>query len=185
MTEQHALSLLRRKDPEGLGWLIERYTNYVGAVVWSILGGRMSVQDAEEVSSDVFVILWKNADKPRPGKVKAYLSAIARCQAINKLRELGQELPLEEDVLSLPDQGPEAELEQREREAALRDALDAMGEPDREIFLRHYYYNQTSAQIAGAMAMRPDAVRQRLKRGRDRLRREFEKGGVLFGTADL
>ncbi len=185
MTEQHALSLLRRRDPEGLAWLIERYTRYVGAVVWSILGGRMSVQDAEEVTSDVFVILWKNAEKPRSGKLKAYLSAIARCQAINKLRELGTELPLEEDVLTVSGEGPEEELVQRERAEALKKALDAMGEPDREIFLRHYYYNQSSAQIAGAMAMRPEAVRQRLKRGRDKLRREFEKGGVLFGAADF
>lgn len=185
MTEQRALSLLRKRDPEGLAWFIDRYTNYVGAVVWSILGGRMSVQDAEEVSSDVFVALWKNAEKPRPGKVKAYLSTIARCQAMNKLRELGRELPLEEDVLVIPDEGMEERLEQKELEQTLRQALAAMEAADREIFLRYYYYGQTSAQIAGAMHMSPEAVRQRLKRGRDKLRRFFAEGGVLCGNTDL
>lgn len=185
MTEQRALSLLRNHDPDGLAWFMDRYTHYVGAVVWSILGGRMSVQDAEEVSSDVFVALWKNAEKPRPGKVKAYLSAIARCQAINKLRDAGQELPLEEDLLVIPDEGLEERLEQKEQAQCLRRALMAMKAEDREIFLRHYYYGQTGPQIAAAMHMSPAAVRQRLKRGRDKLRGFLAKGGVLRGNTDL
>lgn len=185
MTEQNALLLLRKQDPEALGYFIDRYTNYVGAVVWAVLGGRMSLQDAEEVTADVFVTLWKNPEKPRPGKVKAWLGAVARNKAVNKFRELGQDLPLEEDVLFAAEEDLDLLMSRKERAEALRRALDDMGEPDREIFLRHYYYGQSGPRIAELMGLSSAAVRQRLKRGRDKLRAMFEKGGVVCGNSDL
>lgn len=185
MTEQQALMLLRKSDPEALAWFMDRYTKYVGAVVWSVLGGKMSLQDAEEVTADVFVTLWKKPERPMPGKVKAWLGAVARTKAINKFRERGQDLPLQEDILLTVEEDLTEKLEQKERAEALCRALQDMGEPDREIFLRHYYYCQTGESIARALDMSAAAVRQRLKRGRDRLRVMFEKGGLICGNSDF
>lgn len=51
-----------------------------------------------------------------------------------------------------------------------------MGEPDREIFLRHYYYCQSVTDIAAALDMNANTVKTRLRRGRERLRAELSKG---------
>ena len=54
-----------------------------------------------------------------------------------------------------------------------------MEQPDREIFLRYYYYLQSSAEIAQAMGMGASAVRARLMRGRNVLRNKLCKEEIL------
>ena len=51
-----------------------------------------------------------------------------------------------------------------------------MPEPDREIFLRHYFYRQGVAGIALALDMNVNTVKTRLRRGRESLRRALTKG---------
>ena len=55
--------------------------------------------------------------------------------------------------------------------------VDAMGPPDREIFLRKYYLMQSSREIAASLGMSVGSVNTRLCRGRERLRKELQKGG--------
>ena len=176
MTEKRALALLRKGDQAGLVWLIDHYTAYVGAVVKNVLGGRMSRQDAEEVTADVFLTLWQNAEKPQPGHVRGYLGSIARSRALNRLRSQGFDLALEEDILSLPADGPEELYFEAERRERVRAAVQGLRMPEREIFIRYYYYCESASDIADALRMTPAAVRQRLKRGRDALREELMKG---------
>ena len=115
MTEQIIIKRIRARDPAGLEALMDRYIPYVSAIVWNILRFSMQPEDAEEVISDVFLAAWNQAEDLQSGKVKAWLAGVARNTARMKLREIGQELPLEEDVLQLPDQaGPEATLEKTE-----------------------------------------------------------------------
>lgn len=179
MDEKHALQALRQHDETALAWFIERYAPYVNTIIFNIIGGSMSSRDIEEVSSDVFFVLWKNAGKIRPGKVKAYLSGTARNMAKDKLRGLGQELPLEEDVLTASDVDIERDLEIREQARLVRHAMLKMGYPDREIFLRHYYYCQPLSQIADEMGMNLSTVKTRLRRGRSKLRDALRIGGFF------
>ena len=178
MTEKEALTLLREGQEIGLRWMIERYASYVGSIVWSILSQALTVQDAEEVAADVFMVLWQYRDRPMEGRVKGYLASIARSRAIDRLRTVRQSQPLEYDVLEMITDGPEGEVILRERQRQLRALLEAMGPPDREIFLRHYYLHETANHIGKRLGMTPEAVRQRLKRGRDLLRRQIEKGDM-------
>ena len=184
MTEEQALKQLKQRNPEGLSWLIGRYTPYVSTVIWNIIGRCMTVQDLEELTSDVFLALWHNGDRPRPGKVKSYLGVIARNKALNKLRDRGVELAGEDDLVGVAVGGPEGTVEAREMARAVQSAVESLDWPDREIFIRYYYYCQPSAVIAGQMELSPEAVRQRLKRGRDKLRRYFQEGGI-YNEADV
>ncbi len=74
MDEKHALKALKQRDETALAWFIERYSPYVNTIIYQILARAMSFRDVEEVSSDVFLVLWRNAEKIQEGKVKAYLS---------------------------------------------------------------------------------------------------------------
>jgi RNA polymerase sigma-70 factor (ECF subfamily) len=179
MTEQKALTLLKKRDPAGLAYFIDRYTPYVSTVVWNILSRRMSAQDVEEVCSDVFLALWQTAGDMRTASVKAYLGSIARHKSITLLRRQGWDVELEEDILSLPGEGLEQMVERKERDALVCQAVQAMEQPDRDIFVRYYYYCQTTADIAREMALSPAVVRQRLHRGRDKLRQTLIEGGIV------
>ena len=105
MREETILRKIRSGDPAGLEALMERYLPYVSTVVWNILRGAMAREDGEEVVSDVFLAAWRQGPDLRPGEVKAWLGAVARNKAKNRLRQAGRDLPLEEDALELP--GPD------------------------------------------------------------------------------
>ena len=173
--EQTALTLMREGSEMGLRWMIQRYTPYVSAVVWGVFGGRFSAQDAEEVTSDAFLALWNNRDKLQVGKVKSYLGAIARTRAIDRLRKAGQDIPLEDETLVICSDTPEREVLLRESKQLLRHYLDSMSGTDREIFLRYYYLCESAPAIARRLDMSPEAVRQRLSRGRKQLQRMFDE----------
>lgn len=179
-SEERLLARLRAGDEAALGEIIERYTPYVGAIVWNIVRESLSLEDAQELVSDVFCALWRNAEKARPEALKGYLGSIARHRALNALRHAGRDLPLEDDALQIPVPGPEDETGRRELYAALRRAVDALGEPDRGIFLRHYYLGQNSRVIAEALRLSQNTVTSKLRRGRERLRRELEEGGYFI-----
>ena len=173
MTESKALRELQRGSEKALEWFIDRYSAYVGTVVYNIIGGSRSREDVEELCSDVFVSLWNNAAAIKGSSVKAYLVSIARNKSIDLLRRAGQELPLEEDTISVS--GMEESLERRDELQKVRQAVLAMDWPDREIFLRHYYYCQKIADIAREMDMNCSTVKTRLRRGREKLRSALEE----------
>lgn len=182
MDEHEALSALRRRDERALEWFIDRYAAYVGAVVANIIASSLSIADTEEVSADVFYTLWVNAKRIRPGKVKPYLAGVARNKAKERLRRCGVELPLEDDVLLLRADPPERKLEAREQARFIRQAIQSMQQPEREIFFRYYYYCQPLAQIAQQMALSPSTVKTRLHRGRQKLKETLTKGGYPIET---
>ncbi|MBQ7415451.1 MAG: sigma-70 family RNA polymerase sigma factor [Oscillospiraceae bacterium] len=179
MREEKAIRLMRNKDPDGLKALMDRYIPYVSAIVWSILRSAMTVEDAEEVASDVFLAAWEQADDLQTGKVKAWLGAVARNKAKNALRSAGHDLPLEEDVLELPDDSALERMERREEALLVRQAVDSLPPRDREIFLRHYYYAQPISDISREMRMPEATVKTRLRRGRMKLK-EYLIGRDLF-----
>lgn len=166
-------------DEDALHTIIDRYTPYVGAIVLNICCGRLDQADAAALVSDIFYTLWLNAEKICPGRLKGYLSAIARSRTLNALRKQGRELSLEDDCISIFSPAPDEELERREEYAALRRALDTMPEPDRSIFIRHYYLCQPAPDIAAIMNVNVNTVYTKLRRGREKLREELMKGGYF------
>ena len=135
----------------------------------------------EEVTADVFVTLWKSAEKLVPLNLKGYLSRVARSLAIRKLRERVQELPLDEDILILEEDALIEKLDKRERDQLVREAVLSMSQPDREIFLRFYYYCQSVSVIADKMQINPSTVKTRLRRGREKLRQALSGSETMIG----
>lgn len=180
MTEEKILGRLCAGDTRALEQLMERYTNYVSVIVWNILGSRLSVEDGEETASDVFLAAWERAADIRPGCLKAWLGAVARNKARDRLRKAHQDLPLEEDVLELPDENtPAADLERKEERMLVRKAVNSLEEPDREIFLRYYYYIQPIQEICLAMGLKESTVKTKLRRGRMRLKTVLTRWGAV------
>lgn len=181
MTEARALRAMQRGSEDALGWFIERYTPYVSTVIYNIIGGAMGQADLEEVASDVFLLFWNHAGQIHPASIRAWLGAVARNLAKNRFRQAGRSLPLDEDLILIDEEGPEVLLEHKERDRMVRETVLAMGWPEREIFLRYYYYGQTVKEIAGEMAMPESTVKTKLRRGRERLKSTLTEKGGRYG----
>lgn len=172
---------LRRGDLSALEDLIDRYTPYISSIISRILRGRQS--DVEELTADVFLAAWDNRDKLRSGQLKGYLGAIARNRAFNLLRADRESLPLEDDVLILEADGPDKELDRKETARVVNKALSQLDRPQRELFVRHYYYGQTVQEAALAMGLNPSTAKTWLRRGRETLKTYLRKEGYGYETA--
>lgn len=181
MTEKQALLLLDKRDEAALTWIIERYVPYVGAVIAALSQNRLAPEDREELAADVFVKLWRVKTKPEPGKLKAYLGSIARNSTLTRLRKQKLLLPLDDETLFVDDRDQAELLSGKERDEAVRCAVQALPMPEREIFVRRYYYGQSAPEIAKLLALSPEAVRQRLSRGRKALRKALTGDQCVCG----
>jgi RNA polymerase sigma-70 factor (ECF subfamily) len=133
----------------------------------------LTKEDIEEVASDVFLSLWDNADKV--DKLKPYMSATARNKAKNKLRSISDSLPLEEAILIDDSATPDEMLIAENERQFIKSAVLNMEDTDRDIFLRYYYDSQTVSEIACATNINQATVKQRLSRGRKKLKLTIQK----------
>ena len=175
MTEATALLRLQEGREDALVWFIEKYTPYVCTVIRYIIGSSMAEADVEEAASDVFLVLWEQAERVSPGSVRPWLGGVARNKARQKLRDRGLTLSLDEDLLVCDGSDLEGELLRAERDRAVRAAVLAMEPTDRAIFLRYYYHCQPVAAISRELKLPLSTVKSRLRRGREKLREKLER----------
>jgi RNA polymerase sigma-70 factor (ECF subfamily) len=185
LDEKRALKALKQGDSEAFEWIIDHYTGYINTIIYNIIGHVMAVSDIEEVASDVFLALWKNSDKVVEKKLKAYLGSIARNKAKDKLRELNMSVHIEhieDDIIFVSDTSPENVFIEKERQHVVKTAILSMKHPDREIFLRHYYYYQSVLEISKEMEINISTVKTKLVRGREILKNFLSEGGYFDGN---
>ena len=115
--------------------LVERHQNAVIGTVAKMLG---SPTDAEDISQQVFLRIWRNAKRYRPdAKFTTYLFTITRNLVFNETRRRGRkkEVSSEEreensqhQIADRPDRRPDAELLQAELRQAVDTAIAALPE---------------------------------------------------------
>ena len=186
MNERTLLRLLRDGDTGALSEIIGLYTPYLYTIASNIMAHALPREDVEEVVSDSFVALWYHRDEVQPGKLRPWLAAVCRNRAKDALRAARAAEPLEDDILEVAAPGDmEREALLSELGALARDAVDTLGEPDGEIFRRHYFLYQKTGEIAEVLGMNPATVRTKLKRGRERLRAYFTERGYTCADPNL
>lgn len=179
MTEAEMRRRLHRGNRQDFEEIVRYYTPYVMTILQNQLGTEHIEADVEEVCMDVFLALWHNRERIHSDNLRGWLVRVARNKACDLVRKKGvRTIPLEDLVVVSDDHALEG-LDQKERSRMVRDALHKLGDSDREIFLRYYYYEQKINEIAGEMGMNPETVKSRLKRGREALKKILEQEGFL------
>ncbi|MCR5576167.1 MAG: sigma-70 family RNA polymerase sigma factor [Oscillospiraceae bacterium] len=183
MNERTLLRLIKDGDTGALSEIIGIYTPYLFAIASNIMAPALSQEDIEEAVSDSFVALWQNARDVAPDKLKPWLAAVCRNKARDALRSRKLAEPLDDDLLEVAAPGDmEESVLRTELSTLAREAVETLGEPDGEIFRRHYFLYQKTGEIAEELGMNAATVRTKLRRGRERLRAYFTERG--YGCAD-
>lgn len=164
---------MRAGSQDALAWVIEKYGAYVSTIVWNIIGKNMSIADVEEVSSDVFFALWNQIGSIQTSTLRGYLAGIARNMAKSKLRQSGHDLSLEENIIIIDDTSLEAMYEAKEINSIVRHTIDLMKAPEREIFMRYYFYYQTMDLISKEMGINLSTVKTKLRRTKELLKQSL------------
>lgn len=169
---------LKRHDEAAFEEVMNKYLPLVSNIVYNIGRDRLSKEDMEETISDIFVILWNNTDKIIEGKLQGYLCRIARTKALDRLSKHKKPQTLDIEELEIQsDFSMEVTAEIDDVTEILHELIDELHEPDREIMLRYYYYQQTAPMIAKILRMNKETVNSKLRRNKEKLRLKLKEGG--------
>ena len=183
MEDAQIIELYFARDQRAVAETDEKYGRYCFYLANSILENR---EDAEETLSDTYLRAWNAIPPVRPQVLRLYLARITRNLAFSRWRKDhaekrggGQmELVLEELDECIPAPGsPEEGLDGKELAKLIREFLDTLGEKERVLFLRRYFYVEQTEQLAARYRMKPESVRKSLLRTRKKLKDYLNREG--------
>ena len=179
MTDQQVRELLKSSPRTAHRLVFNEYYSYVYTIVFNRLRSCASREDIDECVSDVFsdVFIKYNSRSAYSGDIKGFIAFIAKRRSIDMFRRLCSK---KADTLSIDgseamqfssDERVDELAERAETGHALIDAVKSLGEPDSTIIMQKYYYGRNSADIADIVGMKPAAVRKRISRAMDKLKK--------------
>lgn len=162
-----------RGNTEAFEAVVRRYQSMVCAVAYNVCG---NVALSEDVAQETFWTAWRERSALQDlSRLRQWLCGIARNVGRNAGRRAGRPADAGaalETVAELPAeaQGPEEAAVSQEQESLIWETLAAIPETYREPLILFYREDQSVAEVAAALDLKEDAVKQRLSRGRSMLR---------------
>ena len=173
MQENTVERLLLEKNEQGMDALLLHYGPLMRYIIAPIL---QNPQDREDCLSEVSMRVWEKIGQfdGEKGSFRAWLTAITRNTALNHARKAsGSSAEELSESTPSPELSPEETLLKKERQEALKTALNRLSYKDRLLFYRKYYYRQSTAQIAAELGMTERAVEGKLYRLKKQLRKSL------------
>lgn len=169
---------LKRNDEKAIEELIDKYGRYIAAVVYKVSAAALKAEDIEEIVSDVFYAVWKIRHSiAQTDSLKPYLAQTARNMTRNKFKKVKDELPLEEDMLLSQNNIIDEMLIQKEKIAIIKDFLDRMKHPDKDILKAYYFMNCRLEDISETYELPLSTVKSKIYRGRKTIIEYLEERG--------
>lgn len=169
------------KDP--FRKMAEEYSDRIYTFAYYSLRSR---EEAEDVTQEVLVKLWRHAEEIDPGKLTAWVMKVARHTVIDAARRSRTKAAVIADGIDIETAEATSDsfrssaantLETTELRGVLTAALSDIEEPYRSIIVMREVQGMTYADIADCLEMPLNTIKVYLHRGRRRLR-ETLKGKV-------
>jgi RNA polymerase sigma-70 factor (ECF subfamily) len=137
-------------------------------------------QEAEDVTQEVLVRLWRRGGEVSAGKIGPWLMRVTRNACIDAARRSKDKgrIPIDETPgVNLFDRapGPESKAQASQLGRFLLQALESLSEPSRSVVILREIQGMSYREIGEALEMPVDNVRVTLHRGRRRLREELRE----------
>ena len=187
--EEKILALLIEKPEKGLEKLMNTYAGLVYTIVHNKLYPNCSKEDVEECVSAIFYEVYENRNSIdlSKGSLKSFLAVLAKRRAIDIFRKKEKVLGM---VVSLEAYSNEGIIEEKlsssvatgaegETKELILESMKSLGEPDNEIFIRKYYFGQSTKIIAKLLGLKENTVDKKVSRGLVKLRGILEGGTRL------
>jgi len=181
MDDGRITDLFWQRDEEALTLTERAYGGYLLSIARRILGDE---EDARECVNDCLLDAWNSIPPHRPDSLPNFLGRIARRRAIDRLRRRtagkrgGDETDAAfdelEDVASSAET-PESLFEKEQLAEAVRHFVRGMKQPDRDLFIRRYWFMDTVAELSARWDMTTGQVTMRLARSRKKLAAYLKK----------
>ena len=159
--------------------VIDEYSGYVYSIIKNMANEYLSKEDIEEIVSDTFFILWKNADKLDDERIlSSYIAGITK----NLVKEKSRVIKINFDISdyeNIIQDNVKVDMicEQREKVNVLEKTIKQLKEDDTLIFNLYYYSSMKISEISNVLNISDFNVKMRLHRIRKKIKKEFSKGG--------
>ena len=183
MPDDRIVELYWQRSESAITETADKYGDYCHYIAYNILYNR---EDAEECVNDTWLDAWDNMPPHKPSILSTFLGKITRRISIDRWRKMnackrgGGEMDLVlhelEDCISDPTD-VEMVIEQQEMARLIREFLDGLGETERRIFLRRYWYMDSIAGIALEFDFTESKTASMLHRTRKKLCNKLESEG--------
>ncbi len=190
LSEQELIARCRKNDVAAFEQLIGAYEQRVFALAFGMLGNR---QDAEDMTQDIFLKVFRSIHTFRENaSFSTWVYRVATNVCLDEIRRrkkrsgdvsINQTNRDDEAFeLALPDPGetPFEAAQKKEAMAALREAIDCLGEEQRAVVVMRDLEGLSYEEIAHALGTSLGTIKSRLNRARQTLRRLLENKKELF-----
>ncbi len=183
--DMDCLKRVSGEDSSALAELYDRYTNaLLYPVALRIVGDRA---EAEEAVQEAWLQAWRSVVTydSRRGTVAAWLLTITRSRALDRIRAVASKRRREGDARG--DERPEpavsetasAAVQNRERQASVRSALDSLESHHRQVLEIAYFEGLSQNGIARQLNVPLGTVKSWTRQALARLRTKLEPEGSL------
>jgi RNA polymerase sigma-70 factor, ECF subfamily len=156
-------------DPLAMQTLFARHRTAVYRWLVRLVGNEAT---AEDLLSDVFLDVWRQADRFQArSSVSTWLMAIARFKALSA-RRVRKDAELDETIeatVADPADDPEVMLEKKCRDALVRKAVTTLSPEHREIIDLVYYHEKSVDECAQILGVPSGTVKTRMFYARRKL----------------
>ena len=183
MEDKAIIDLYWARNEQAIFETEKKYGNYCWSIAQNILHNRA---DTEECVNDTWLKAWSSLPPQKPSILSAYLGTITRNLSLNRCRSASSQkrgqgifpLVYEELEESIPDNcAVEHTVALRELGRQIDSFLRTLSQIDCCIFLRRYWYMDTTRQIAQRCHMTESGVKVNLHRTRKKLKTYLEQEG--------
>lgn len=183
LTDEEILSLFFARQERAIGEAADKYGPGCRRIAQNILH---NAADVEESLNDTWLGAWNTIPPQRPNPLRTYLYRIVRNLSITRYhkntaqkRNSSYDTALSEleNCLAAPG-GVEDAMDAQSLTALFNRFLSELDRSSRVLFVRRYWYGDPVDQLAKELGEKPNTVSVRLRRLRERLRRELWKEGI-------
>ncbi len=182
MEDSAIIALYWERNEAAIGETERKYGPYCRTIACNILG---NPEDAEECVNDAWHRAWSTIPPQRPRSLSAFLGRIVRNLSISRWRRehaqkrfSGLEALLSELEDCLP--GPadvESAADGHALTLCIENWLEGLGQEDRLLFLRRYWYGEEVQALARLLGISPNRTAKRLMALRKELKNVLEQEG--------
>lgn len=180
LTDAELVQKSQNGENDAFSALVHRHQSAACSVAYSICG---NISTSEDIAQEAFVSAWKGVKSIRDAsQFRAWVCGIAKRTALSLSRKqtrrqdfASNDEPQPTDQAALPNQVAITS----EESTLLWSSLENLPESYRQPLVLFYREQQSIADVATALDLTEDTIKQRLSRGRKSLREELSKK-VIF-----
>jgi RNA polymerase sigma-70 factor (ECF subfamily) len=163
------LARARKGDQASFRVLYERYSSSILSFAWLLLGSR---PDAEDVMQETFLVLIRKSaafDRSK-AQLRTWLLGVTRNLVLQKRHRRQRDQVSLGVTCATADESPESLLFKQERADAVRSAVAALPDGQREAVFLFEFQGLSLRETADILEIEVNAVKVRLHRGRESLK---------------